>query len=139
MGQKNKWQGLEERTYRFKKVDLEFFCPLCSSKRAITTGHRLTILNYGQIALVTGLFTALLWPWAGLRGFLCFFPFLMVFEGARRMLFSRGVPCPHCGFDAAWYKRDVKVARRLVDEFWEDKDKMNLPEDSPQHEQQVSE
>jgi hypothetical protein len=45
----------------------------------------------------------------------------MGFEGIRRMLFSRQVPCPHCGFDASWYKRDVKVARRLVGEFWGDK------------------
>ena len=28
------------------------------------------------------------------------------------------LPCPHCGFDATWYKRDVKVARRQVLDFW---------------------
>jgi hypothetical protein len=51
-----------------------------------------------------------------------FFPLWMGFEWVRRALFSRGIPCPHCGFDASWYKRDVKVARRLVSDFWSDQE-----------------
>ena len=124
---RNFWNPLESRTYKFKKVAMEFFCPLCRTKRAISTGHRLTLLNYGQISLLTGIVTALLWPWAGVRGLLVFFPIFMGFEALRRMLFSRDIPCPHCGFDASWYKRDVKVARQLVDDFWSKQD-MDIPE-----------
>jgi ribosomal protein L37E len=48
-----------------------------------------------------------------------FFLYWACFEAGRRIFFSREIPCPHCGFDASWYKRDVKVARRKVDEFWQ--------------------
>lgn len=115
---KNFWKPLETRSYKYKKVAMEFFCPLCRSKRAIATGHRLTLLNYGQIVLLTGLVTAVFWSWAGIRGFFSFFPILMAFEAVRRMLFSRDIPCPHCGFDASWYKRDVNVAKKIVEDFW---------------------
>jgi hypothetical protein len=95
-------------------------------------GHRLSVMNYMQITLITLVITATLYGWIELRGLLSFFPLWMGFEGVRRMLFSRQVPCPHCGFDASWYKRDVKVARRLVGEFWGDKqagkDKVNSAE-----------
>jgi len=115
------WNPLETRTYRFKKPAMQFFCPLCRTERAISMGHRLSVMNYLQITLVTLMITAALYEWVELRGLLSFFPLWMGFEGIRRMLFSRQVPCPHCGFDASWYKRDVKVARRLVGEFWGDK------------------
>ncbi len=112
------WQPLEKRPFRYKKVAMQFFCPLCRTERAITTGHRLSILNYAQIILLTGLVTALSFPWAGFKGLAAFFPIWLGFESVRRMLFSKEVPCPHCGFDASWYKRDVKVARKRVEEFW---------------------
>lgn len=115
------WQPLETRTYRFKNPALHFFCPLCRTERCITTGHRLTVLNYIQITLLTGFLTAIVFPYAGLKTLAAFFPIWLAFEGVRRLLFSREVPCPHCGFDASWYKRDVKVARRRVAEFWESK------------------
>ena len=122
MGQKKSfWNPLETRTYKFKKAAIEFFCPLCRTQRAISTHHKLTLMNYGQISLLTFLVSVALWPWAGIRGALSFFPILMVFEAVRRMLFSKDIPCPHCGFDASWYKRDVKVARKLVEDFWTEK------------------
>ena len=42
-----------------------------------------------------------------------------LFELFIRTLFRREIPCPHCGFDASWYRKDVKMARRLVKDFWE--------------------
>jgi len=41
------------------------------------------------------------------------------FEAIYKIFFRKEIPCPHCGFDATWYKKDVKVSRRLVEEFWE--------------------
>ena len=125
---KNFWKPLEKRSYKYKKVAMEFFCPLCRSKRAIITGHRLTILNYCQIILLTGLSTAAFWTWAGFNGLFTFFPILMAFEAIRRMLFSRDIPCPHCGFDASWYKRDVNVARKIVEDFWKNNGDIELPD-----------
>lgn len=37
------------------------------------------------------------------------------------MNYRKEIPCPHCGFDASWYKKDVKVARRLVAAYWSEK------------------
>jgi hypothetical protein len=116
------WNPLEARTFRFKKPALQFFCPLCRTERCISTGHRLTTLNFFQIILLTSLLTAVAFPWGGLKTMASIFPIWLLFEMTRRMLFSKEVPCPHCGFDASWYKRDVKVARKRVAEFWEDKE-----------------
>lgn len=121
------WQPLEKRPFRYKKVAMQFFCPLCRTERAITTGHRLSALNYIQIVLLTGLVTTLSFPWAGFKGLAAFFPIWLGFEMVRRALFSREVPCPHCGFDASWYKRDVKVARKRVEEFWASQQAQNEP------------
>lgn len=115
------WKPLEGRTYRYKKAALEFFCPLCRTQRVITIGHKLTTLNYIQILLLTAAVTALSFPWAGFRALAVIFPLWLGFEMVRRALFSREIPCPHCGFDASWYKRDVLVARRRVSEFWSKK------------------
>lgn len=125
------WGPLEQRTFRFKKPALHFFCPLCRTERAITTNHRLSALNYLQVVLLTGFLTAIAFPYAGLKTLAAFFPIWLAFEGVRRILFSREVPCPHCGFDASWYKRDVKVARKRVAEFWADKNPV-----APQNEAQ---
>jgi hypothetical protein len=57
-------------------------------------------------------------PIMGMRSAFVFFVIWFGFEAAVRVLFKQELPCPHCGFDASWYKRDVKIARRKVEEFW---------------------
>lgn len=121
------WGPLEQRTFRFKSPALNFFCPLCRTERAIATNHRLSTLNYIQVILLTAFTTALAYPLAGLKTIAVVFPIWLAFEAARRLLFSREVPCPHCGFDASWYKRDVKVARKRVAEFWAEKEVNSEP------------
>ena len=113
---------LDSRPYRYKKAVFNFFCPLCSTERAMTTNHRLTIKNFIQISLITIVISAALYPWMALRGVFSFFLVWPLFEGARRLMFRKEVPCPHCGFDASWYKTDVKMARQKVAEFWQSKD-----------------
>lgn len=115
----SQWKPLEDRTYRYKKSAIDFFCPLCRTQRTISMGHKLTALNYIQIFLLTCVITALSYPWGGFRGLVTFFIIWPAFEMTRRSLFKREVPCPHCGFDASWYKRDVKIARQKVADFWE--------------------
>lgn len=48
----------------------------------------------------------------------------MSFELINKMLYRKDIPCPYCGFDATWYRRDVKIAHKKVQEYW----KMNHPE-----------
>lgn len=114
------WRPLEERTYRYKKSAMEFFCPLCRTKRNFSINFRLSPMNFLQMILITALFTGLTYSWFGLRGSFIFFILWPIFEFTRRALYKKEIPCPHCGFDASWYKRDVKVARQLVSDFWTD-------------------
>lgn len=59
------------------------------------------------------------YPLMGWRSVFFFFFIWASYELGVRLLFRKEIPCPHCGFDASWYKRDVKVARKLVHEFWQ--------------------
>ena len=56
-----------------------------------------------------------------------------LFEGIHKLQFRKEIPCPYCGFDATWYKRDVKMARKAVKEFWAEEAIQPVHvEDSPQ-------
>lgn len=82
-----------------------------------------------QISFLTGLTTAFLYPVMSYRGSFSFFLIWAGFEWIRRATYRKEIPCPHCGFDASWYKKDVKVARRLVEEHWVDKKIKTTSED----------
>lgn len=112
---------LVKRTYKYKSPAHAFFCPLCRTERAITISPRLTKKNYLQILLTSIVFGAALFPLMGVKCFFIFFIVWAVFELSVRTDFKKQVPCPHCGFDATWYKKDVKVARQLVKDFWDQK------------------
>ena len=121
MNLNDKLRPLERRPYRYKNPAMEFFCPLCRSPRAMTSKPRLNGANYLQILLMTIVMSMLLYPFMEFWGVFSFFFIWGAFEASVRVNFRKDVPCPYCGFDASWYKRDVKVARRLVKEFWETK------------------
>jgi predicted RNA-binding Zn-ribbon protein involved in translation (DUF1610 family) len=109
---------IDRRHYRFKKVATTFFCPLCATERVMRLTPRLNIVNHLQVALLTGTLTWIFFSWLGFKTVFSYFVFWAVFEFAIRAVYRKDIPCPHCGFDASWYKRDVKVARRLVKDFW---------------------
>jgi hypothetical protein len=112
---------LETRVYKYKNPAKNFFCPLCRTERALTLSARLSLKNFIQIFLTSIIFAAALYPVMSERSFFVFFVVWAVFELYVRSDFKKQVPCPHCGFDATWYKRDVKVARQRVKDFWEQK------------------
>lgn len=120
--------SLDFRPYRYKNVYFKFFCPLCRTERAFTIGPRLTLINYCQILFLTFFFSAILWPWMGAKGLFLGLIFWAGVEWGRRVLFKKEIPCPHCGFDASTYKKDVKRAREQVLEFWQEKS----PKEEPQ-------
>lgn len=122
---KHDWQPLEYRTFKHKDPKMEFFCPLCGTKRAFNSTPRLSFKNFCQIALSSLLVGGAFYPVMGIRSFFVFFIFWALFEAAVRMNFRKEIPCPHCGFDASWYKRDVTVAKRKVQDFW-DKDESKV-------------
>mgnify|MGYP000978203019 CR=1 FL=1 len=124
------WQPLERRTYKYKNVPVAFFCPLCRTERAITLVPRLTKVNYLQVVLISLALIASLYPWMQLKSAFVFFIVWASFEYAKRLQFKKQVPCPHCGFDATSYKRNVKVAREEVKAFWDSKNNQAQPTNS---------
>lgn len=116
---------LETRVYKYKNKNRNFFCPLCRTERNVNVSPRLTKKNVVQIALTSVIFGAILFPLMGAESFFVFFLVWGAFELSIRSDFKKQVPCPHCGFDATWYKRDVKVARQKVAEFWAQKQTPN--------------
>jgi transcription elongation factor Elf1 len=109
---------LVSRVYKYKNKSSTFFCPLCRTERGITTSPRLTKKNLVQILLTSIVLGSALYPVWGVKCFFVFFVAWAVFELAVRTDYKKQITCPHCGFDATWYKRDVKVARQLVKDFW---------------------
>ena len=63
----------------------------------------------------------------GARSLIWFFIVFAVYEGVKKILYRREVICPYCGFDMTWYRRDVKMANRLVKDFFKDNPDM-IPE-----------
>lgn len=112
-----------EIAHRKKSWGKRFFCPLCRSERRMRVSSRLSWHNYLQIFITSFCLTTLLWPLMAAKGLFIFFPVWMLFELTRRMIFKKDIPCPHCGFDATWYKKDVKMARKIVEDFWQAKQK----------------
>lgn len=116
------WDPLEIRVYKYKNPSKTFFCPLCRTQRAFVHTPRLMLKHYIQIAMLTVIFVMVTYPLMEFRGFPIFFVFWGVFELTKRWIFREEIPCPHCGFDASWYKKNVPTAKRLVEEFWKNKD-----------------
>ena len=109
------------RVYRYKNPCLEFFCPLCGSSRAFNSTYKLGWRHYGQIAFIGLVIAGMSYSTVGVRGIFFVFPVWIGFELFARAFFRGEIPCPHCGFDASWYQRDVRVSREKVKKFWEKK------------------
>lgn len=127
---------LERRPFRLKRPAMRFFCPLCRTERSISTRPRLSTWNYVQIVIASVFFFMVLFPFMEWNSFYIFFMLWIGAEAAVRLRFKKEIPCPHCGFDATWYKRDVKVARKLVGQFWdkqEGSDDASNEEEAPQN------
>ncbi|MBC7715218.1 MAG: hypothetical protein H7177_17870 [Rhizobacter sp.] len=112
---------LVDRVYKYKNKDRNFFCPLCRTERNVTTSPRLTKKNIVQITLTSIMIAAALYPLVGVNGGVVFFAVWGFFELAIRSDYKKQIACPHCGFDATSYKRDVRVARQQVADFWAQK------------------
>jgi hypothetical protein len=107
------FKPLDPRPYKIKKPKLEFFCPLCKTKRGLAYGVKLTLKNYIQITIVTLFF----YPIFGFKVFIVFLSLVAIMEFFLRSLVKNEIPCPYCGFDATLYSRDTKIARKKVQEF----------------------
>lgn len=105
------------RFFQVKNPHASFFCACCRAPRALRYQRMTSGANLIQIAVLTSFLTWALFPWFQWKTVGSFFVLWAGFESIRKMLYRRELPCPYCGFDATWYRRDVRVARQQVETF----------------------
>lgn len=125
-----KYRPLFERVYRAKKPVMDFLCPLCGTQRSLIYKSKLEFKNYLHIILITTVLSLMLYPLMQWKVGFIFFIVWAVYELVAKLLFRKNVPCPYCGFDATWYKRDVRVAKRFVEDYWKRKQGIVVMEES---------
>ena len=106
-----------QRVFRVKKAVLRFFCPLCGAQRGLRYG-RLRLPHYLRILVISMILAVVLWPFCGAKSLSLGLLVWAGYEFALGVLGRQEVPCPHCGLDAIWYRRDVNTARKMVQGFW---------------------
>lgn len=121
----NKLHALQTGTfYKVKNPKREFLCALCSAPRQLKYSKNLSFMNFFQILLISAAITTFLFPIIGAKSIFSVVVVWPIFEGVNKLLYRKDIICPYCGFDATWYRRDVKVANQKVQDFW----KQNYPE-----------
>ena len=100
-----------------KRPIKECFCALCRTPRKLRYNRFLSAINYVQILMVSFALAAIFYPLLGYKSF-AFLPIVWaIFESVHKLLYRKDLKCPYCGFDPKWYKKDVKLARKKVEEF----------------------
>ncbi len=100
-----------------KNEKTECFCALCRSPRVIRYSRRLMTRHYFQILTLGFVFTAATYPWFGVKGLTATPLIWAIFESIHKTLYRKDLKCPYCGFDPTWYKKDVRMARKQVEDF----------------------
>lgn len=126
----------EKRVYKLKNAVFEFYCPLCRKKRFFVHNSKLSKKNYLQLLIAACVLVLICYPIMGIRSLVMIFIVWASAELAIKLRHRKDIPCPYCGFDATWYKRDVKVARRLVKEFWSQKNVPQNPDSEKSNKQE---
>ncbi len=104
-------------TAKKKSSKTECFCALCRSPRVIRYSRRLQQRQYLQILTLGFVLTAATSQWFAWKGLFALPLIWAIFESIHKSLYRKDLKCPYCGFDPTWYKKDVKLARRKVEEF----------------------
>jgi hypothetical protein len=112
-----KVEPLETRPFKIRNPKLEFICPLCRTQRGFAFSHKISRKSALKVFFIS-LFTI---PFLGIWAMALFFGLVSLLELGLRLLHKCEVPCPYCGFDASWYKRDLNTAREKIKSFWKDK------------------
>ncbi|HXH76124.1 MAG TPA: hypothetical protein VNJ08_14230 [Bacteriovoracaceae bacterium] len=100
-----------------KRDSRECFCALCRTPRKLRYPRHLSFMNYFQILIMAVGLGAVAFPWIGVRAVIVLPIIWVIFEGMHKSLYRKDLKCPFCGFDPTWYKKDVNLARRKVEEF----------------------
>ena len=116
-------RALEKRPFKLRRPILRFFCALCRTERQLSKRSKLNALQVFQILLISSILMLLLYPLWSFKVLIVLPIVGALFEGLNKLQFRKEIPCPYCGFDATWYKRDVKLAKKGVEEFWQVEEK----------------
>lgn len=108
----------KKRFFKVKKASRNFLCALCESPRQMKYSKNLSEKNYFQILLLSAFLSWALYPVMGLKAISLILVIWPIFEVTNKVFYRKDIACPYCGFDATWYRRDVKVARTKVEDFW---------------------
>lgn len=93
------------------------FCALCRTPRKLRYTRSLQSRHYFQIFVLSLVAAAALSPWFVWKGIFTLPIIGIIFDSTYKSLYRKDLKCPYCGFDPAWYKKDVKFARQKVEEF----------------------
>ncbi len=93
------------------------FCALCRTPRKLRYTRSIQSRHYFQILVLSLAATASLSPWFAWKGVLSLPIIWIIFDSSYKSLYRKELKCPYCGFDPAWYKKDVKFTRQKVEEF----------------------
>lgn len=121
-----------KRFYKVKKPKHKFLCALCSAPRELRYSKHLSLFNYIQLGILTAATLYFLFSYIGVKAGISFFIYWAGFELVNKFLYRKDLSCPYCGFDATWYKRDVKMARKKVELFWENHQSQIKPVKTPE-------
>lgn len=118
MGKASDFTANTTRFYKVKNPRKQFLCALCRAPRQMKYSKNLSVKNYLQLFILSSFISWATFPLMGFKGLFWVFVVWPVAELANKLIYRKEIPCPYCGFDATWYRRDVKVARRKVEDFW---------------------
>lgn len=113
----------DRKFFKVKNPNKSFLCALCSAPRQMKYQRNLSAKNYFQLTMLAVGLVYFLYPVFGFKSMYLMFIIWVVAEIANKMLYRNELPCPYCGFDATWYRRDVKIARKKVEDFWAQRNK----------------
>jgi hypothetical protein len=135
----------KKKFFKVKNSKKEFMCALCKSPRQMRYSKNLSKLVYLRLLLLSAFLVWALYPMMGEKAVLMVLPLWPIVEFTNKILYRKEIPCSYCGFDATWYRRDVKVAKRKVDDFWserlpnkQEKANINIPKDLQTSEEVIS-
>ncbi len=95
----------------------EFFCACCRMPRVSRYARRLHSGHFIQILVLAIAVGSSLYPWLEWKGFMSLPIIWALYESIHKSLYRKDIKCPFCGFDPTWYKKDVRVARKQVEDF----------------------
>ena len=123
--------------FSVKSHKKNIFCALCRVPRTLTRARHLGPHNYLQIAVMTAFATWTLFDWLEWKTLGVYFIIWAGFEFTRKVAYRKELKCPSCGFDATWYRKDVRIARKQVEDFVKDNPQAKVfrPRDEDQYHQ----